>query len=315
MHRTGATATTTDKSLKKSFMRTSDQAKQTGFSELSTEVKHFRKLVAQVEDLVEERTSSPQQQHRSHILVLSAQEANRDISEKLDLYEQSLGDQATRACQAGCMKLHRDYSRAHKALNAALLEHQNRQHSDVSTLLQVGTGSNSGRLLQQEQEEDYFERVTREREEDIKKINLKMHQMNAIYNDLAAIIVDQQTQIDSVEENVYETKSRADLGFKHIEYARDRLCVMGDAGVEVPRCGGDVDDVVDEDHRYGTKQKEKDKYERLPSWYKPIHSLQEDIFGLGNDLASLGCSISENLECGKGRSSVYDDSGSVAARS
>lgn len=136
---------------------------------------------------------------------------------------------------------------------------------------------------------------------------------------MAALVDGQQEQIDAVEENVHAAKSSVDKGLRHIEYARDRLCVMGDEGFEVPQCGGmeDFEEKApgskpkgNESHEPSTSSspgKESEKF----SWSKPFQTLQRDILGLGNDLASLGCSISENIECGLGASPVYNDAGSL----
>lgn len=96
-------------------------------------------------------------------MVRSAQEADRDIADKLYEYERSLVDTRghgpdARTAQTACMKLHRDYRRVHKSLNATLQEYERRQRADVSLLGGAvdATGSNKeavdpALILQQEQ--------------------------------------------------------------------------------------------------------------------------------------------------------------------
>lgn len=144
-------------------------------------------MVAQLENLIEDSSDSPEQQWRSRILVRSAQEADCDIADKLYRYEKELVTQGrskdARTAQAACMKLHRDYRRTHKALDTTLLEQQRRQQADISTFLGAGSGDPALQLQQeQEHEEDFFNRVTREREEEINTISRKMQQVNDIYN-------------------------------------------------------------------------------------------------------------------------------------
>jgi hypothetical protein len=254
--------------------------------------------VAQIEE-VEGSILSPEQQWKRRILIRSAQEADRDIAEKLNSLDK--GRNWIRPVGDCTIDLRHNYYRASKSLSEQqqLLE---QEEDDYSKTIEE---DNPQTLLQQESE-DFFDRVVREREEEIKNINKKMHQVSAIYNDLANLIDAQQDQIDTVEENVHTAKRTADRGFKHLEYARDRLCVMGDTGLEVPHCGGDILDVEGETASSSSQRKtgckEQDQVpseEKVRPWYKPFHSFQKDILGLGNDLASLSCSLSENLECGR----------------
>lgn len=102
-------------------------------------------MVAQLEVLLVESADSPEQQWRSRILLRSAQEADHDIADRLYQYEKHLVEdqghsQEARTVQAACMKLHRDFRRIHKALDAALMEYDRRQHADIS---QLGTSNNN----------------------------------------------------------------------------------------------------------------------------------------------------------------------------
>lgn len=118
-------------------------------------------MVAQLDCLVQQSAVSPEVQWRSRIMLRSAQEADRDIAEKLYRYEKTLVDAGghgrdARTAQTACMKLHRDYRRIHKALCDTMQEYERRQRADIS-LLGGATDSRSREVadpaltLQQEQ--------------------------------------------------------------------------------------------------------------------------------------------------------------------
>jgi hypothetical protein len=95
-------------------------------------------------------------------LTRSAQEADRDIADKLYWYEKSLVDQGrrrdARTAQTACMKLHRDFRRVHQILDATLLEHERRQRADLSRLGNMD-GVDQAQLLQAEQVRISFTRL------------------------------------------------------------------------------------------------------------------------------------------------------------
>ena len=169
-----------------------------------------------------------------------------------------------------------------------------------------------------ELQEDFFERAMRERDEEVQKINQKMHKVNSIYQELAALVESQQDNIDTVEETVQDAKDRVDGGLRHIEYARDRLCAMGDDSYDTPQCGN-VNDVAEEDvstsrkGNGGTKATSEASFDRLrPSsvgeteifhwsmpfqtFHKDIKSVKNDIFGMGDDMGSFQCG--NGIRCG-----------------
>jgi hypothetical protein len=126
------------------------------YSELKTEIKHFAKMVAQLEVLVQQSAESPEVQWRARILSRSAQEADRDIADKLYWYEKSLVDKGkqkeARTVQAACMKLHNDFHRVHATLGEALCEYECRQRSDASLLGgAISYPESNSMLLKQEQ--------------------------------------------------------------------------------------------------------------------------------------------------------------------
>ena len=61
----------------------------------------------------------------------------------------------------------------------------------------------------------------REREEEIRKINRGMHQVNEIYRDLAHIVGSQQEHIDSIETKMEDSRANAEAGLAQVEKAND----------------------------------------------------------------------------------------------
>lgn len=67
------------------------------------------------------------------------------------------------------------------------------------------------------------ESIMREREEEIRKINKGMHQVNEIYKDLAHIVGSQQEQIDSIETQMEDSRANAESGLGQIQKANEKF--------------------------------------------------------------------------------------------
>lgn len=315
--------------------------KDSQYTELSTEVKHFQKMVAELENLVDRSGDSPETQWRSRILLRSAEEADRDIADKLYNYEKSLVDmkghsREDRTAQTACIKLHRDFRRIHKALDISSHAYERRQQADISMLganavaagVAAGGSGDTAQLLEQEQE-DFFVRAMREREEEIQKVSQKMNKVNEIYQELAALVEGQQDQFDAVEDTVHNVKDNVEGGLRHIEGARDRLCA-NDYTRSSPRCGGGLGEVLDYSETPPSTQRAKGKKKKstfeqwsmpFQTFHKDIKSAKKDFFGMvGTDISSrcgeIQCgSLTDVGQCGRNdgepdNSSIYGDSDS-----
>eukprot|EP00523_Entomoneis_sp_CCMP467_P007596 CAMPEP_0168725916 /NCGR_PEP_ID=MMETSP0724-20121128/4401_1 /TAXON_ID=265536 /ORGANISM="Amphiprora sp., Strain CCMP467" /LENGTH=374 /DNA_ID=CAMNT_0008772717 /DNA_START=449 /DNA_END=1573 /DNA_ORIENTATION=+ len=185
-------------------------------------------MVSDLEELLADSGDSPEAAWRARILMRSTQETDKELWEKLFHYEKSLngeaGDPELRKAQTACMKVHRDFKRIHKSLVLTLSKFETRQKAEISRLGAVGwsaptdlasRGEGMGApddedTVQERDEEDYFDRAIREREEfdasmrakEIAEINRKMHMVNNMYNDLAEMVEDQQDNIDEIEEDI-----------------------------------------------------------------------------------------------------------------
>lgn len=71
------------------------------------------------------------------------------------------------------------------------------------------------------QQDRLQEEIMREREEEIRKINKGMHQVNQIYKDLAHIVGEQQEHVDQIEDKMEESKIAAQSGLEQIHKANE----------------------------------------------------------------------------------------------
>lgn len=144
------------------------------FSQLTTEIANYQRMVSELESLLVPSSSNPEAQWRSRILIRSAKDADRDIWRRLCEYEANfgVGSNSSRA-QIASRKLHRDFRRVHKHLIQFMGAYQLRQQVDISFL---STSANAG-----EDKEEFFDRAMRERHAEVNQIHSSMHKVNEIY--------------------------------------------------------------------------------------------------------------------------------------
>lgn len=63
----------------------------------------------------------------------------------------------------------------------------------------------------------------REREEEIRKINQGMYQVNEIYKDLAHIVGSQQEHVDAIETQMEDSRANAEAGLQQVEKANQQF--------------------------------------------------------------------------------------------
>uniref|UniRef100_A0A7S3PAK1 t-SNARE coiled-coil homology domain-containing protein n=1 Tax=Amphora coffeiformis TaxID=265554 RepID=A0A7S3PAK1_9STRA len=73
------------------------------------------------------------------------------------------------------------------------------------------------------QQDRLAEQIMREREEEIRKINQGMHQVNEIYKDLAHIVGSQQEHVDAIETQMEESRVNAENGLQQVEKANQQF--------------------------------------------------------------------------------------------
>lgn len=299
--------------------------RQSKFTQLTKEVQQFQRLVADLETLLPSAGQSSQSSWRARIMTRSAQEADSDLWAKLHEYEKTLvlrkndgeREKEVRALQSSCLKLHRDFKRAHKSLVMALSVYQRLQSAEVSALGAVGWTGKAG-----QQEEDFFDRALRQQE--LEKMNKSMHQVDTIYRDLAQLVDIQQKDIDNLEENLQEAKDFTRKAVDHVQCHSDRQLMCGaddDEGTammnddsfcgtmswtklqQIPGCSGEDDSIrpvevsidgdnveVEASHEFG---------ERVPQ--NLAEALRSDFVAIQQDLIAFGRSMllhTKRLECG-----------------
>ena len=77
-------------------------------------------------------------------------------------------------------------------------------------------------LQVQQREEEYAIQVMREREEELKDINRKMHVVNEIYKDLGEVVDQQQEQIDEIEDQFGNAAHDTERGLDQLERANKK---------------------------------------------------------------------------------------------
>ena len=104
------------------------------FSQLSTEIVQFQKMVRELESLVNLSGDSPETQWRSRILLRSAEEADKDIGKKIRHQEQTVCKVQDPNIRASYKKLKRDYARAHDSFETLSLQYITQQQQAIAQL-------------------------------------------------------------------------------------------------------------------------------------------------------------------------------------
>jgi hypothetical protein len=176
------------------------------YASLLHETTHYQKIVSELEQVLPGAGESPQAAWRAKILMTSAKGVDQALWTKLYDYERSLrareGDTvAVRAAQTACLKLHRDFKRSHKALVLACTLYEKTQRAEMARLGAVGWS-------EREDEEDFYTKAMREREEEIQRMNVSMHRVKDMYQDLGLLVETQQEPIDTIMETNEESHER-----------------------------------------------------------------------------------------------------------
>lgn len=286
--------------------------RRSAFSQLTHETQQFQKLVADLEGVLDQSGESPEASWKARILIRSAQEAEKDLWDKLYKHEKSLlipddakdktktkdkenSQKELRTAQTACMKLHRDFNRGHKALLMVLSLHEKRQKAEVSRLRNIGWSE------AEKKDEDFFDRAMREREAELDRMNKSMHKVNEIYNELATMVDGQQHDIDILDDNLRDSKAnvQSSMGQVACLFERERFCGAMDFG-------GPGDDYGSLPTEYTEK---KDEVKTGPSfsppvirkgegfdWYMPFENIGEDMGAVHRDIVSFGKEIMQKGE-------------------
>lgn len=302
--------------IRKRLQRKSD------YSQLTAETQQYQKLVSELSTLLDSSGETPEAAWRVRILMTSAQETDKELWEKLYTYEKTLfmkknsmsvaGEEELRTEQTACMKLHRDFKRSHKALLMAMSLYEKKQAAEISRLGAVGWSNGD------DEKEDFYDKAMREREEEIMRMNESIHQVNDVYKNLAALVEEQQPQIDHISNEVEYSKENVeaavndygcDFGFS------DQLCSafgidatmnqwnpfpVHDNSVKLNETKTSDSDPAADSAKNASSPKLPDFKMDSFLWYDSLETLTNDFIALKNDIVQAGQDIYEQgskLEC------------------
>ena len=126
---------------------------KTYYSQLSSEIVNFQKLVSDLEQVMKRFSQTPESQWRCKILIRSAGDADRDIQRQFFVNLRGNQNMAYR-------KLYRDYRRAQVTFQRILDAHERQQRANISYM-----------FSREQTKEDFFDRAMREREQEHNAVN------------------------------------------------------------------------------------------------------------------------------------------------
>lgn len=184
--------------------------------------------------------SELEQQYKAQSDVLRQLEAR--LKEQILAQRQRINNQSqTSSHKQALMKLERDFERVQSSVThtKSRVQKQMKQYQQMgSAKIQderaANMSNNSARsaLEQQQvliQRDQLQQEIMREREDEIRKINKGMHQVNQIYKDLAHIVGEQQEHVDQIEDKMEESKIAAQSGLDQIHKANEKYGTGADA--------------------------------------------------------------------------------------
>ncbi|CAJ1951572.1 unnamed protein product [Cylindrotheca closterium] len=195
------------------------------FALLNKEIVNFQKMVADLDQAMAKSADSPEAQWKIRILSRSAQEAQQDIQNRLLEFGETSRRRNDGRGQMAMRKLVRDFARAQENFGEVTQSHIRKQQAEVSLFRST--------VPEESEEEEFFDRAMREREQEVNNIHQSMRTVNEIYQDLADIVDGQQEKIDNLADRVEESKSNTKYGLEQIQDAVMGMCApmeTGDAG-------------------------------------------------------------------------------------
>jgi hypothetical protein len=228
-------------------------------------------MVAELESLLNVAGTTPEAQWRSRILVQSAKDADRDIQLQLDKLSQQ---QDTGPKVTALRKLQRDFGRARHHLTQTVQQHERRQQAEVAVL-----GSQN--------DEDFFDKAMRERDAAVKQLHSSLNQVNAIYQDLADLVEEQQHPIDHLDKVTEDAKANTRDGLKQVQAGIFGMCA-GEAQVD--------DDVQRNLEAQKNKAEEGYRVGENFDWGMPFETLGQDLQSVQADVVKFGQGLWDELQ-------------------
>ena len=157
------------------------------------------------------------------------------LKEQILAQRQRINNQSqTSSHKQALMKLERDFERVQTSVThtKSRVQKQMKQYQQMgSAKMQderaANMSNNSARTALEQQQvliqrDQLQQEIMREREDEIRKINKGMHQVNQIYKDLAHIVGEQQEHVDQIEDKMEESKIAAQSGLDQIHKANEK---------------------------------------------------------------------------------------------
>mmetsp|Transcript_2908 Transcript_2908/g.6861 ORF Transcript_2908/g.6861 Transcript_2908/m.6861 type:complete len:274 (-) Transcript_2908:425-1246(-) len=168
--------------------------------------------------------------------------AQSDVLRQLEsrLKDQILGQRQriknqsqTSSHKQALLKLERDFEKVQASVThtKSRVQKQMKQYQQMGSAKmqdeRAASSNNSARTALEQQQiliqrDQLQQEIMREREDEIRKINKGMHQVNQIYKDLAHIVGEQQEHVDQIEDKMEESKTAAQSGLDQIHKANEK---------------------------------------------------------------------------------------------
>jgi len=213
----------------------------TATSQISDSLTQYHRNVGILEKIAQALLTNNGGRNRSELE--QQYKAQSDVLRQLEsrLKDQIMGQREriknqsqTSSHKQALMKLERDFEKVQSSVThtKSRVQKQMKQYQQLDTAkLQderaASNSNNSARtaLEQQQiliQKDQLQQEIMREREDEIRKINKGMHQVNQIYKDLAHIVGEQQEHVDQIEDKMEESKTAAQSGLEQIHKANEK---------------------------------------------------------------------------------------------
>mmetsp|Transcript_9517 Transcript_9517/g.23357 ORF Transcript_9517/g.23357 Transcript_9517/m.23357 type:complete len:278 (+) Transcript_9517:372-1205(+) len=211
----------------------------TGTSQISDSLTQYHRNVGILEKIAQLLLANKSGRGRAE--VEQQYKAQTDVLRQLEsrLKDQIMGQREriknksqTSSHKQALLKLERDFEKvqASVTLTKSKVQKQMKQYQQMdgarSQDERAMNNSNATRTALEQQQmliqrDKLQQEIMQEREDEIRKINKGMHQVNQIYKDLAHIVGEQQEHVDQIEDKMEESKTAAQSGLYQIHKANE----------------------------------------------------------------------------------------------
>lgn len=213
----------------------------TATSQISDSLTQYHRNVGILEKIAQSLLTNNGGQNRSELEL--QYKAQSDVLRQLEsrLKEHIMGQRQrisnqsqTSSHKQALLKLERDFEKVQSSVTftKSKVQKQMKQYQQLNAARSqdervAAINNNSARTALEQQQiliqrDQLQQQIMQEREDEIRKINKGMHQVNQIYKDLAHIVGEQQEHVDQIEDKMEESKSAAQSGLEQIHKANEK---------------------------------------------------------------------------------------------